>query len=657
MPGYKWYDQRLSGFATNHRGLRTTKRVTTPGEQASATPERTTYYLHDAERQPLAELDAQGRITRQYLYVANIPLALTDSPEGRALSAAQAGLIAQALTALQDMGTVVQSWFGAEAGMGQLTWLHTNHLGAPEAATNMQGQLVWQARYEAFGAAHVNEGHVKDGQNLPAHPFTLNLRLPGQYFDVETGLHYNRQRYYDPQAGQYLTPDPLGHPDGPNPYAYVRFNPLGYVDPDGLVLFAFDGTGNSKELSDPAMEGGSVSNVVEFFNRYRPTEKDYVSGVGTVHKDEKYDDIVPDKFANGTLLDYLTLSDPLWVNDMGGNYSGPARIDRMMLYIRDESMSFYEQNKNDKAMDIDIVGFSRGAAEARDFANRITHASTTNNGKTYYRYKDDKGNTACQWVNFRFMGLWDTVLSTNFSGHSYALGIPAQFAYVAQAVALNEYRSSNVLSYGSRAPQKYSGHWGGFPVESIVGSAVPSSSDATRIERGFLGAHADIGGGFSDNQLSKVALAWMVEQATTAGLKMDDSPITITETAVLHDKSNNIQTGQPVETCALCTGGEDRKVNYGNGQVIKQRQMVGAGMTYADTQDSQYNFITYQDRSTLPRYTDADIDRPNVPSGTPGVNANMVDQLKADVTGTVNIDGYVAWLKLNGYDLNLLKVQ
>jgi hypothetical protein len=151
----------------------------------------------------------------------------------------------------------------------------------------------------------------------------------------------------------------------------------------------------------------------------------------------------------------------------------------------------------------------------------------------------------------------------------------------------------------------------------------------------------------------------MLEQATKANVKMDESPVSIASTAVLHDKSNNIQTGQPVETCALCTGGEDRDVN-GAVSGSKQRTMgfgSGNSMTYADTQNPEHNFITYTDRSALPIYTDADIDRPDVPSGTPGVKANMVDEIKADVTGTVNIDGYVAWLKLNGYDLNLLKVQ
>src|SRR5690606_32295832 len=100
-----------------------------------------------------------------------------------------------------DLGRAIRSWFDTADG---IAWLHTNHLGAPEAATDAQGQLIWRARYAPFGAAHISA--ARSG-------FELHLRLPGQFYDAETGLHHNRQRYYDPQHGQYLTPDPLGIPD------------------------------------------------------------------------------------------------------------------------------------------------------------------------------------------------------------------------------------------------------------------------------------------------------------------------------------------------------------------------------------------------------------------------------------------------------------
>ena len=56
------------------------------------------------------------------------------------------------------------------------------------------------------------------------------LRFPGQYYDQESGLHYNRHRYYDPETAQYLTPDPLGLEGGRRPQAYVE-NPNTSIDP------------------------------------------------------------------------------------------------------------------------------------------------------------------------------------------------------------------------------------------------------------------------------------------------------------------------------------------------------------------------------------------------------------------------------------------
>ncbi len=61
------------------------------------------------------------------------------------------------------------------------------------------------------------------------------MRLPGQWFQLKTSLHYNWHRTYDPSTGRYLQPDPLGMPDGPGRYAYVRNSPLMKVDPRGLA--------------------------------------------------------------------------------------------------------------------------------------------------------------------------------------------------------------------------------------------------------------------------------------------------------------------------------------------------------------------------------------------------------------------------------------
>jgi RHS repeat-associated protein len=61
-----------------------------------------------------------------------------------------------------------------------------------------------------------------------------NLRFPGQYFDAETGLHYNWHRYYDPSTGRYISADPIGLDGGMNLYLYTGANPVNFIDPMGL---------------------------------------------------------------------------------------------------------------------------------------------------------------------------------------------------------------------------------------------------------------------------------------------------------------------------------------------------------------------------------------------------------------------------------------
>jgi RHS repeat-associated protein len=633
----------IARYQYDHRGLRVGKQV------GQSTTHTTTQTLYDESRQTLAELDAQGRITRQYIWLADLPLAVIDTPQGQALATEAPGL--SQLWA--DVRSAINSWLRSEEGTA---WLHTNHLGAPEAATNAQGQLVWRARYAPFGAAQVSA--TQSG-------FTLHLRLPGQVWDEETGLHYNRQRYYDPEHGQYLTPDPLGTPDGPNPYAYVAFNPLGFIDPDGLILFAFDGTGNS----DVPLPGSSISNVVQFRNIYADNSANraanYVTGVGTDHRDTRYGDIISANFTGVAGQ----------VPDRGGNYSGPARIERMMLYMRDEADAF----DNTRVMNIDIVGFSRGAAQARDFANRLAANAITQNGRTYYRYTNAQGAATCQWVNFRFMGLWDTVLSTNRSGTAYNMAIPAQFRYVAHAVALNEYRSApdgvnplNPLGNfrfwdDTRIHLDDDDHYGGFPLQSIGASS--NRPGQMRIERGFIGAHADIGGGYAatENSLSLVALNWMVGQAQIAGVNMRQPPaIPMNSPVQVHDQSNVIRFGDPRTAPATFEVRRGGPINSSRVYRLEDRVVAGApsgttqrtmgfgpaeaggnrSMTNADT----HQFITYTNRrpANIAQDTRPTNEIPGLRGVQPPVRG-VPPVTPSNVTGTVDMQSYMSWLRSNGY--------
>ncbi|WP_277183680.1 RHS repeat-associated core domain-containing protein, partial [Caballeronia sp. BR00000012568055] len=100
---------------------------------------------------------------------------------------------------------------------------HTDPNGCPTRLTDVRGEVVWAAGIEAWGAVgRVWEGKVEQ-----------SLRLMGQYFDRETGLHYNRHRYYDPNTGSFISQDPIGLLGGTNPYQFAP-NIFRWSDPLGL---------------------------------------------------------------------------------------------------------------------------------------------------------------------------------------------------------------------------------------------------------------------------------------------------------------------------------------------------------------------------------------------------------------------------------------
>ncbi len=105
-------------------------------------------------------------------------------------------------------------------------YFHNDHLGTPQALTDKDQNVLWEAEYIPFGEATVTTEGVE-----------MNLRLPGQYFDVETGLHYNYFRDYDPSIGRYIQSDPLGVYGGLSTYNYANASPMMYVDPTGEIAF------------------------------------------------------------------------------------------------------------------------------------------------------------------------------------------------------------------------------------------------------------------------------------------------------------------------------------------------------------------------------------------------------------------------------------
>ena len=153
--------------------------------------EATTHYIYDLSNRLIAETLADGTPIRDFFYLDNEPLAVRE--------------------------------YQTNPG---LYYFLNDHLGTPQQLITSVGAVVWQAAYLPYGEAQVQTNTVVN-----------NLRFPGQYFDAETGLHYNWNRYYDPETGRYISADPIGLAGGLNLYAYVGGNPVNAIDPEGLFAW------------------------------------------------------------------------------------------------------------------------------------------------------------------------------------------------------------------------------------------------------------------------------------------------------------------------------------------------------------------------------------------------------------------------------------
>ena len=128
-----------------------------------------------------------------------------------------------------DAARFVRVGGGPVSMVTTLSYVHNDHLGTPQVMTDETGNEIWRAIYDPFGKAMIDDASTVD----------MNVRFPGQYFDSETGCHYNYFRNYCPDTGRYLTADPIGLKGGFNPYLYADANPLTHVDPLGLDAITY----------------------------------------------------------------------------------------------------------------------------------------------------------------------------------------------------------------------------------------------------------------------------------------------------------------------------------------------------------------------------------------------------------------------------------
>ncbi|GAB3254655.1 RHS repeat domain-containing protein [Chitinimonas naiadis] len=164
---------------------------------------QTTLYHYDAAGHLVAETDNEGHTRKEYIYLADTPVAVIDADQS-------------------------------------VRYIHSDHLGTPRLLTNASQKAVWAWQGEPFGADQANEDPESTGTK-----YSFNLRFPGQYYDVETGNHYNLNRDYDPKVGRYVQSDPIGLAGGINTYAYALGNPLTYIDPLGLASTLDDCAGKN----------------------------------------------------------------------------------------------------------------------------------------------------------------------------------------------------------------------------------------------------------------------------------------------------------------------------------------------------------------------------------------------------------------------------
>ena len=167
-----------ASYTLNYLGQRVIKAAAGSG---------TIHFHYDRGGHLIAESDGAGNVLREYVFLGDMPVAFVTPTGG-------------------------------------IDIIHTDHLGTPQKMTDASQAVVWDGgASDPFMMSH-----------LPLTP-AMNVRFPGQYYDGETGLHYNYFRDYDPSLGRYVESDPIGLGGGINTYAYVRGNPLNYSDPSGRM--------------------------------------------------------------------------------------------------------------------------------------------------------------------------------------------------------------------------------------------------------------------------------------------------------------------------------------------------------------------------------------------------------------------------------------
>ncbi|MBF0526373.1 MAG: hypothetical protein HQK56_14915 [Deltaproteobacteria bacterium] len=179
------YDARGRLVQVTTGGVTTSYAINGLGQRVSkSSSSTTTIFVYDEASHLLGEYDATGNVIQETVWLGDLPVAVLKP--------------------------------------GAQYYVNPDHLGSPKSIIDSSGATVWRWDKDPFG------------NGAPTGTLTYNLRFPGQYFDVETGLCYNMARDYNPALGRYIQSDPIGLRGGVNTYVYVENDPVSRVDPLGL---------------------------------------------------------------------------------------------------------------------------------------------------------------------------------------------------------------------------------------------------------------------------------------------------------------------------------------------------------------------------------------------------------------------------------------
>jgi RHS repeat-associated protein len=273
-------DNRLAGitgradYSYNGLGERAMKGLRAPGTAGTYGFKFKTVYLYDHDGQLLAELGPSGKVKQEYVYLNNELLTTIVYQPGGGEAILNADMDADGAVGVDDYliwyfnhyntrdltrdvnndgmldtndanlvlscalsgGTATDCMTDSYSRM--VYYAHNDHLGTTHMLSDENGVSAWSAVYDPFGQVTVNDDLDGDGRKV-----TFNQRFPGQYYDAESGLHYNYHRYYDPETGRYITSDPIGLDGGLNTFGYVGQNPIKYIDPTGELFVVGGGVG------------------------------------------------------------------------------------------------------------------------------------------------------------------------------------------------------------------------------------------------------------------------------------------------------------------------------------------------------------------------------------------------------------------------------